>query len=237
MNNGENNACTQPTEVNPKYDQCKSCMEKTGFNPAFYHADTISKQQLARNAEPHIVYLANFAPGLNKVGISLAARGFGRLLEQGARSAVILGEFPSANVARSYEAKIAGKFGIHETIQLAKKLALVTASYDNASAETELLSLCTTLSDDLLIDLSHVSVEYFDRYYFENDTPDLSHALDMTDKCTISGEVRGMIGSILITEYDDRILYLCLKKYTGYHVVLREELAELDLPAEQASLF
>src|SRR5690606_36329769 len=120
---GQNHPCTEGGMTNEKYDQCAACQKRTGFNPAVYHAASDSPQQETRNAEPHILYLAHFAPGLVKVGISYAGRGRGRLLEQGARSALILDTFPTAAIARQYEAKIASMPGIAETMLVGKKIA------------------------------------------------------------------------------------------------------------------
>ena len=80
--------CPDNATVVDRYEQCLVCRNKTGFNPAFYHAKTISKQQETLNQNPHFVYLAYFAPELIKVGISQEARGIRRILEQGARAAI-----------------------------------------------------------------------------------------------------------------------------------------------------
>ena len=100
--------CPDGATVDEKYENCLKCRNRTGFNPAFYHADSVSAQQEKINQQPHFVYLAYFAPGVIKVGISQEERGIRRLLEQGARLAVKLETFASALIARQYEAKIAG---------------------------------------------------------------------------------------------------------------------------------
>lgn len=117
---GERFCCPDQLAVESKYEQCSGCQTKTGFNPAFYNATSVSTQQEARNQEPHILYLARFGKGVVKVGISHAKRERSRLLEQGARDALILETFPSAHIARQYEAKIAAMSDIAETLQLRK---------------------------------------------------------------------------------------------------------------------
>ena len=78
--------CPEQATVETKYENCVKCRNRTGFNPAFYHATEVSEQQQQINQQPHYLYLAYFAPGVMKVGISQEARGLRRLLEQGARS-------------------------------------------------------------------------------------------------------------------------------------------------------
>src|SRR6266536_807254 len=38
----QNFACPEATETLKGFDQCRHCQLKTGFNPAFYHAKSIS---------------------------------------------------------------------------------------------------------------------------------------------------------------------------------------------------
>ena len=49
-------ACPNSVELMPfaqyKDDMCPACREETGFNPAFYNADSISAQQRAYNLTP-----------------------------------------------------------------------------------------------------------------------------------------------------------------------------------------
>ena len=100
--------CPQGARLTPKTrgNTCRACALSTGFNPAFYNTSSISSQQSAYNRMPHIVYLAYFAPGRIKVGIAQKRRQLKRLLEQGARAAFILQEFPDAYQARELNEEI-----------------------------------------------------------------------------------------------------------------------------------
>ena len=83
--------CNELTPIElPSFNSCKTCFDKTGFNPAFYHMNKseISPQQRTYNNEAHKVYLAWFSQGLMKVGISNSRRIETCWLEQGARAAV-----------------------------------------------------------------------------------------------------------------------------------------------------
>ncbi|HMS93417.1 MAG TPA: DUF2797 domain-containing protein [Candidatus Saccharibacteria bacterium] len=233
---GENYACPHQATVDEKYEQCVACMKATGFNPAFYHATIISEQQRARNAEPHLVYLAYFAPGVVKVGISHAKRGIARLLEQGARAAVVLLECSSADIARSYEAKITGMYGIRDNVQLGKKAELTKDLFDVTQAQQTLVQIIKDLTSDLRVTFDSEEVQILDSYYFNSaPTPDLSRATDVTTRSVIAGEPIGLLGSILYCRYDDHILFLPLKKYVGY--VANEASEPLDLGVQQMTLF
>ncbi len=233
---GENYACPHSATVDGKYEQCRVCMKATGFNPAFYHATTISEQQLARNAEPHLVYLAYFAPNVLKVGISHAKRGIARLLEQGARAAVVLLECSSADIARSYEEKMTGMYGIRDTVQLTKKTELAKVPFRAEQAQQILGRIVSDLQVDLRVTFDSEDVMLLDQYYFKTlPAPDLSQAIDLRAHDAVAGEPIGMLGSVLYCRYDEQIVSLPLKKYVGYTVA--DTVGALDLGAQQMTLF
>lgn len=237
IENGGLFCCPDTLSVDDKYEQCAACQNRTGFNPAFYNATSVSAQQEARNQEPHILYLARFGNGVVKVGISYAGRGISRLLEQGARDALVLDTFPSAHIARQYEAKIAAMPGIVETLQLRKKLALLESPYDHAEGERELLSTKQRIEETLKVTFAGSDVLNLDTKFFPSSTPDLTDSFSTHIQHAISGQVIGSLGSLLFCQYDDTPVYLPLKKYVGYHVELSHEQSPLQLPARQASLF
>lgn len=234
---GERFACPDTAKLDPKYEQCSACQKRTGFNPAFYHASSVSKQQEARNLQPHILYLAYFGNGVTKVGISLAARGKSRLLEQGARSAIILDTFPSAHIARQYEAKIAAMPGIAETVLLRKKIETMQHSYDPHTASSKLLKTKDDIEKTLGTQFTNSEVLHFDSVYFPTSTPNFSDAFDCTGHNIISGETIGALGTLLFCYQQDTPLFLPLKKYIGYRVELSYSPIAITLPARQISLF
>ncbi len=234
---GTRHACPDKNVVAEKYEQCPACQKRTGFNPAFYHATSVSTQQEARNQEPHFLYLAHFGPGTVKVGISHAARGRSRLLEQGARSALVLDTFPTAHVARSYEAKIAALPGIVETVQLRKKIAELSRHYDEKAAAEELKATRTAAEQVLGVSFAKNDVLFLDPVFFPDGTPKLGNAHDCSDQNRVSGLVTGMLGTLLFCRHADSDVFLPLKKYAGYNVRLSDEQTPLTLPAQQTSLF
>lgn len=237
LETGEDSPCPDGQIIDDKYDQCSACQKRTGFNPAFYHAASVSPQQEARNQQPHFLYLAYFADDLVKVGISYAQRGNARLLEQGARSALILDTFPTAHIARHYEAKIAALPRICETLQLAKKIAQLEKLHDPSKAIATLTETRDRIEQALKVDFSKNDVQHFDDTYFPTTQPKFADAYNCTADHIISGQTIGMLGSLLFCYHQDTPVFLPLKKYVGYKVTVTNTESPLSLPAQQTSLF
>lgn len=234
---GSLNVCPDNQVLDAKYEQCAACQQRTGFNPAFYNANSVSTQQEARNQEPHILYLARFGKGVIKVGISYAQRGISRLLEQGARDAVILDTFPTAHIARQYEARIAAMPDILETLQLRKKLSLLETVYAHADGERELRETKQRIEELLKVRFSGNEILNLDPLFFPSGTPDLSDGFCASDQKLVSGKVIGSLGTVLFCDYEGTPVYLPLKKFVGYTVELLHEQLPINLPPRQASLF
>lgn len=228
--------CPDSATVDGKYENCLKCRDRTGFNPAFYHADSVSAQQEKINQNPHFVYLAYFAPGVIKVGISQEERGIRRLLEQGARLALKLETFSSALISRQYEAKIARLDGIVETMPMQKKFELVKQVFDQASAEQ---SLRRTLGEiEQKIGVSFPKAELITcEDYFQTTDVDLTSVVLMKDQPQLVGQVLSVVGQIIVAEYDSNLLAYNLKRYIGYRAQKITEPIELELPSEQLTLF
>lgn len=234
---GELSCCPDMLAVESKYEQCSGCQQRTGFNPAFYNANSVSLQQEARNQEAHILYLARFGKGVIKVGISHAKRGISRLLEQGARDALILDTFPTAHIARQYEAKIAAIPGIIETLQLRKKLSLIEAPYDHEEGKQELHEVTSRIEEALKVSFAGNDVKNLDPLFFPEGVPHLSDSFCSSDQRILSGRVIGSLGTLLFCHYNETPVYVPLKKYVGYRVELHHAQTPFELPARQASLF
>lgn len=228
--------CPDQATVDEKYENCLKCRDKTGFNPAFYNANSVSAQQEKINQNPHFVYLAYFAPNVIKVGISQGERGIRRLLEQGARLAIKLETFSSALIARQYEAKISKLDGITETLPVYKKLELIKQPFDRAVGERELRQ--KLLEIEQKIGVSFPKSELIPcEDYFQTAGVDLSRVVLMKDCGQLVGHVRSVIGSIVITDYDGQLLAYNIKKLIGYRAQKANGEIELDLPTEQLTLF
>lgn len=232
---GESWPCPDTTKLPEQYAQCRHCQQKTGFNPAFYNALSVSPQQQARNAQPHILYLAHFAPGVVKVGISWADRGIRRLLDQGARSALIIKTYPTATIARQYEAKIAALPGIAETLQVKAKHKLLGRAYDPTAAAEELATVRDRLVNDIGLSPDDNQPLYLDDYYL-GDTA-LNQPIILHGEHRISGRCVGMLGSTLLTEHGGEQYGLCVSDFTGYAVTISDEIVANTHQPQQASLF
>ena len=228
--------CPDHATVDEKYENCLKCRDKTGFNPAFYNASSVSVQQEKINQNPHFVYLAYFAPNVIKVGISQEERGIRRLLEQGARLAIKLETFSSALIARQYEAKISKLDGIVETLPVSKKMELIKQAFNRADGERELRQ--KLLEIEQKIGVSFPKSELIPcEDYFQTAGVDLSRVVLMKDYSQLVGHVRSVIGSIVITDYDGQLLAYNIKKLIGYRAQKVDREIELDLPTEQLTLF
>ena len=232
----ESQACPNQAVIDPKYDTCPACQKRTGFNPAFYNASSVSPQQEKLNQEPHILYLAHFGDDYIKVGISRARRGIGRLLEQGARSALVLETFPSALIARQYESKIARLPGFHETTLAKTKLNFLEASYDPSQAAHQLDQAKSIIESSLKLSFKSPKPYALSHHYFAADYQPETFT-QLNDRSIMAGKCLGVIGDIIIMSYDDHRLALPLKPLTGYPVSLSDSVAKLDFAPTQASLF
>ncbi len=232
---GTSHTCPDNATTDAKYDTCPACQRRTGFNPAFYNATSVSKQQEVRNAQPHILYLAYMGDNYIKVGISWAERGNRRLLDQGARSALILETFPTALIARQYEASIATLPNIHETTPTRTKLQLLAHPHDNSTAEQALNEARTVIEQTLKTTFQGSDIIHLDTHYYANNSP-VSNFTTLTEPL-ISGQTTAIIGDIMFMQHDDRTVALPLRRFTGYKASFDTSITPLDLPAEQVSLF
>lgn len=235
LTDGTNHPCPDNATTRDNHDTCIACQKRTGFNPAFYNATHVSPQQTQRNNEPHILYIAYMGDGYCKVGISWARRGIRRLLDQGARAGIILDTFPTALIARQYEARIARLPHIHETTTTRKKLQLLAHPYSEAAAKQALVQACEHINQQLGVAFTADTFVSFMPHYTQQDT--IPHTITTLTEPRISGTLHAIIGDIAIAQHADRSVALPLKQFTGYPVVIDEHIAPLDLPAEQVSLF
>ena len=228
--------CPDSATVDGKYENCLKCRDRTGFNPAFYNADSVSAQQEKINQNPHFVYLAYFAPGVIKVGISQEERGIRRLLEQGARLALKLETFSSALIARQYEAKIARLDGIVETMPIHKKLELIKQPFERADGEEKLRQKLLEIKQKIGVSFPKSELIPCEDY-FHTAGVDLTRVVLMKDQSQLAGRVRSIIGPILIADYDGQLLAYNLKKFIGYQAQTIDGAIDIEIPSTQLALF
>ena len=228
--------CPDSATVDGKYENCLKCRDRTGFNPAFYNADSVSAQQEKINQNPHFVYLAYFAPGVIKVGISQEERGIRRLLEQGARVALKLETFASALIARQYEAKIARLDGVVETMPIHKKLELIKQPFERATGEEKLRQKLLEIEQKIGVSFPRSELILCEDY-FHTTGVDLTRVVLMKDQSQLAGRVRSIIGPILIADYDGQLLAYNVKKFIGYQAQTIDGAINIEIPSTQLALF
>jgi hypothetical protein len=228
--------CPDGAKLPAEYDHCRHCNNKTGFNPAFYNALSVSDQQQARNAQPHILYLAHFTPGVVKVGITWADRGIRRLLDQGARSGLIIKTYPTAEIARQYEAKTAALPGIAETLQLRQKYQFLQREYDAKLGDEELKAARERLVRETSAAPDDNEPLHLDNYYLGGNQLK-TQLIDMAKSESISGSIVGMVGSVLVAEQEDTHYTLPLSKLTGYRCTVSYAEVPNECEPQQVSLF
>lgn len=245
LKTGEDFTCPEKSTLDKKYNQCQKCQKITGFNPAFYNASAseISSQQQARNSQPHFVYLAYFSDDVIKVGISFSGRGIARLLEQGARAALILDEFSSANIARNYEEKISKMPDLCENVKTGIKLKLLENKFDFSKAQKTLLNARQKIEERERINFEKNKPIDLNEFYFKNSdftSKEIIHSENYAQnngELIFSGILKAQIGYILLAEQQDEIVSIALRKFTGYKIQISPKITEIELPERQASLF
>ena len=229
--------CPDRIRLPAQFSQCRHCQVKTGFNPAFYHAQTISPQQQARNQLPHSLYLAHFAPGVIKVGITWAERGIKRLLDQGARSCLIIKTYPNAEIARQYEATIAKLPGIVEMLQGRLKSQLLIRPYDPQAGAIELVQTRDRLVAALTITPEENKPQYLDVYYTGTHQLKPRNVVYLPKQSSISGTCIGMMGNTIICQQQDTQFAMPLSSFIGYNVALGYTQVSNNHQPLQTSLF
>lgn len=228
--------CPNQNTVGLKYQNCPHCMQKTGFNPAFYHATSVSAQQQAINQKPHFVYLAYFSNEIIKVGLSQEVRGIRRLLEQGARLALQLETFPSALIARQYEEKIARMPGFTESVPTSKKIKLLTRPFDHKFAIEQLNLAKQRIENELAIKFAASKIVETEKYY-HIDKFNTENITIIDQKNYLIGKPLAVLGSIVICSLKDQTLAYDLKKYVGFKAKPATDEINLQLPSQQMTLF
>ena len=242
----KSSVCPLKVELLPdeKDTMCPACKEATGFNPSFYYANTVSPQQREYNKTPHFVYLAYFSPKHVKAGISSESRGKDRLLEQGARAAVVVGRFENADDARVLEAALCRQDGIYETMRASQKAHLLAE--EPFSPDLAYGVLHSTLERlEMVEELMHIGFlpenpEDLSVYYFGTASPDVSQLQLPEDASNvIAGECMGMVGSLLVMKQGEFGYVFNIKDWESHVVdVYPDEVrATYESVPQQTSLF
>ena len=238
----ENDVCPNAAELlSPKANNCYDCFESIGFNPAFYHLEQhqISPQQRAYNQTKHIVYLAYFAPGLIKVGISSNDRKEHRWKEQGARFIAHIYTVPNAYEARHIEEKISSKLKLPEVVLGRKKRILLNEKLDFNAVRSDFSSLMDQIDSVLPIPANRERVYDMEGYFNPNGIQLASTIIDVSEHSDgkISGKCIGLYGDIVLFENAGQQFMFSLKKMISYQVSLSDRVEGMDFEPQQISMF
>lgn len=208
--------CPHRRQVKAPYQNCYTCFEAIGFNPAFYHVpqEQLSARQKAYNQEAHCTYLAYFGPGIVKVGITRHARVQKRWLEQGARAAVVLQVTPDAYQARELEERISTTFRIPERVASMQKKQLLNIPYSFPQAKNSLSQRSQRIAKELGTAPFIHPVQDLQAYYFSAPQPQTLLDADRR-KQPIAGLVVGMVGDLLVYQSEERFWMASLKGQLG----------------------
>jgi hypothetical protein len=239
----ETSACPDLASLDEdaKKIRCERCEYFCGFNPGFYRTtvDGMSPQQRAYSEQPHAVYLACFGRAAVKVGIGHERRLRTRLLEQGARAALLVAVMPDAYTARRVEERISAT-GVAEHLNGAAKRRLLNERFDRRAAFDELRQMHDAVTSAAPEVASTVN-EPFDLSPLQIAAPDLRlPILDLSETrpLTISGRGLGVIGDTLLVEQNNAAFMMGLKPALS-HVVAIElvEKKNATVTPQQAGLF
>lgn len=238
----KSDVCPNAAELlSPKASVCFDCFDFIGFNPAFYHLEMhqISAQQRAYNQTRHVVYLAYFAPGLVKVGISSNDRKEHRWKEQGARFVAHIFTVENAYEARHLEERICSNLNIPEVVLGKKKRSLLTIELDFDMAKSEFETLYNQIDAILPVRCNRVRALDLEAHFNPYGINLGGTLIDVSDHADgkISGKCIALYGDILVFENDGRQFMCSLKKLISYKVAFTDKIESMDFEPQQISLF
>ncbi|MFC4031488.1 DUF2797 domain-containing protein [Streptomyces polygonati] len=201
-------------------DQCEPCS-------ALDRSFSVAADTRVDDPRPFAVYLAYFGPGLHKVGITAAARGTARLLEQAAVCFTFLGEGPLMT-ARRTEAVLGAALGIRDRVQDAAKRAARRALPDAVRRSAELRGVydeVTALRDRLPDSLRLRPFEVVDHtalFGLPSSPPPTAEITALAGGRSLSGSVRAVAGHDLHIETPGGVLLLDTRLTAGWPLRRRD---------------
>ncbi|WP_202237601.1 DUF2797 domain-containing protein [Actinacidiphila reveromycinica] len=189
--------CPDAADLPPgaRRDQCEPCA-------ALDRRSSVATDTVPDDGRPYRVYLAYFGPGLLKVGITAAARGRVRLLEQAAVCFAFLGEGPLM-AARRTESVLGSALDVPDRVRDPAKRAARHRLPDAAARAAEVAALharAASLRDRLPESLAPAPphcVDHAEVFGLAADPPPPPPAAEVTalvPGCALAGTVRAVAG-------------------------------------------
>lgn len=209
--------CPEKKQTNGKFQRCYKCNSALQFNPSFYNVpiDSLSEKQRRYNMNPHLVYLAYFGGDSVKVGTANSQRSQTRLLEQGARAALVLGEFEDAYKARDLEVSVSSKCEITEQMMKVHKRKLIDGSYSFETARKLLIESRSSISSILSREFSENEPFDLESFYTAEQLTKTPDDISNDKAPTIAGLGVGVVGDVLIFQDPRNLKMLSLTKLLG----------------------
>ena len=201
--------------------QCPDCR-------ALDRSMSVAADTRADDPQPYAVYLAWFGPGLCKVGITAAARGDARLLEQGAVAFTMLGRGPLM-AARRAEELLGTVLGIRDRVPYAAKRAARTRWPSVADRFAELAVLHTRAGEldgwpGSLGRLPFAPVDHSAPFGLDRsaavaadpDAPPVTEVTGLADGSVVAGELLGAAGPDLHLRSERGLLIVDSRLMAGW---------------------
>lgn len=197
--------------------QCPACVKATGFHPAFdlFSIAELSPQQQQYNRLPHDVYLAFFAPGVIKVGISSHRRQQKRWLEQGARAACLLQAMPDAYQARALEKKVVALGLLERVYAHQKKQWLLHCPFNKDRAKLQLTQKRAAICKSLDLNVPSSPILDFENIYWPTKPPSLAPMNAMGSLCAHPWAFYTMVGDMVVLYHKQKYALFPLKAELG----------------------
>ncbi|NLC88316.1 MAG: DUF2797 domain-containing protein [Clostridiaceae bacterium] len=234
------------------FSQCKECQSSSGFDLCLGctgdNCRTISDKAKKFCNEEHHVYLAYFANDKLKVGTAASYRRYERLLEQGALYSIFLAKVPSGKLARKIESEIS-KLGITTRVNSSYKISnfVITRNQD------EINNILMNEYENILRKMDEKYKKFFIRPEYNNFTrisdavknslieenrqlnlfgemeqPESKEYSKVVKPESVRGNIRAVVGSLMLIEKDKEYSVINMKNLEGYVVNFDRKLEELD---------
>ncbi|MCL2369124.1 MAG: DUF2797 domain-containing protein [Alphaproteobacteria bacterium] len=219
------------------FAQCKQCRDANGFglclgcNGGICRAD--NKHGLAFCNQPHIVYLALFPNDKFKVGTATEYRSLTRMYEQGAICSVFFAKAPNGRIARQIE-QAASELDISKNMNSSYKMKNLIFDSDLQNIQQQLMQKLNKVryrlsefSEYFIEPEYNVFSEIYNKIYnnlTEKQTADLFGESKitikpydvLTDVSEITGNLKSVMGELLLTEKNGTIKVINAKPLIGF---------------------
>lgn len=207
--------------------QCPDCLEEAHILPCLRCDGDVCRNPWKRDSciqvDNHALYLASFAPGVVKVGVSRWERRSQRLLEQGARVALIVAQ-DDGQMIRRYETQIK-KLGYRDRLSSVHKMQYIGqgASAEEKNLFKELYSSLDEIKKRMRAPWLDKAEEVILPEYKKFQGLEYSALWKPSLKigpATFSGKISAVHGSLLFLTNEERTtpLIIDLKDLVGYYL-------------------